>query len=159
MDSSQKKNISSPTTESVDKQAKDMTTVADISSKAATPSKRRHTTFSKQNKQFDPGGRREKAPPWDASVTLHSFSGEKLGGFLSVLYLCSFSALCVLLFRNHCFFTGDHFSAKLKETRILNADPVADVRNRRASIFSSIALLKMVRTSNTRFGRSANTLR
>ena len=52
---------------------KSTTTVADISSKAATPSKQRHKTFSKQNKQFDPGGRREKAPPWDAAVTLHTY--------------------------------------------------------------------------------------
>ena len=39
-----------------------------------------------------------------------------------------------------------------------DADQVADVRNRRASIFSSITLLKMVRTNNTRFGRSENAL-
>ena len=159
VDSSQNKNILSLTTESVDKRAKETTTVADISSKAATPSKRRHKTFSEHNKQFDPGGRRERAPTWDAAVTLHSFSGEKLGGFLSVFYLCPVSALCVLVFRNHCCFTGDHFSAKLKETRVLNADQVVDVRNRRASIFSSITLLKMARTSSTRFGRSANILR
>ena len=158
VDSSQKENISSPITESVDKRAKDTTTVADFSSKAATPSKRRHKTFSEQNKQFDPGGRRQNAPPWDAAVTLLSFSREKLGGFLSVFYLCSVSALCVLVFRNHCLFRGDPFSAKLKETRVLDVDQVADVRNRRASIFSSITLLKIARTSNTRFGRSANTL-
>ena len=39
-----------------------------------------------------------------------------------------------------------------------DADQVADVRNRRANIFSSVTLLKMVRTSNARFGRSANAL-
>ena len=158
VDSSQKENISSPTTESVDKRVKDTTTIADISSKVATPSKRRHKTFSEQNKQFDPGGRRENAPPWDAAVTLLSFFGEKLGAFLSVFYLCSVSALCVLVFRNHCLLRGDHFSAKLKETLVLDVDQVADIRNRRASIFSSITLLKIARTSNTRFGRSANTL-
>ena len=76
VNSSQKENISSPTTESVDKRAKDTTTVAGISSKAATPSKRRHKTFSEQNKQFDPGGRREKAPPWDAAVSLLSHRGR-----------------------------------------------------------------------------------
>ena len=37
-------------------------------------------------------------------------------------------------------------------------DQVADVRNRRANIFSSIILLKMARTNNTRFGRSENAL-
>ena len=91
-------------------------------------------------------------------VTLPSFSGEKLGGFLSVFYLCSVYALCVFVFRNCFFSTCDHFSAKLKETRVLDADQVADVRNQRASIFSPITLLKLARTSNARFGRSANTL-
>ena len=38
-----------------------------------------------------------------------------------------------------------------------DADQVADVRNRRASIFSSITL-KMARINNTRFGRSENAL-
>ena len=78
------------------------TTVSGISSIAATPSKRRHKKPSEENKQFDPGGRGEQAPPWNAAVPLPLFSwGEagrllvclsvaKLGGFLSV-----FSALCV----------------------------------------------------------------
>ena len=52
-----------------------------------------HKTFSEQNKQFDPGGSRKKAPLWNAAVTLPSFSGEKLGGFLSVFYLCSVYAI------------------------------------------------------------------
>ncbi|CAM9643483.1 unnamed protein product, partial [Ascophyllum nodosum] len=110
---------------------KSTATVAGISSTAATPENRRLKTFSEQNKRFDPGGRREKAPPWDAAVTLPSFSGEKLGGFLSVFYMCSVYALCVFVFRNYSFSTGDHFSAKLKETRVLDADRVAEVRNRR----------------------------
>ena len=77
------------------------TTVSGTSSIAATPSKRRHNTSSEENKQFDPGGRGEQAPPWNAAVPLPLFSwGEagrllvclsvaKLGGFLYV-----FSALC-----------------------------------------------------------------
>ena len=158
VDSSQKRNISSPTTESVDKREKSTATVAGISSTAATPENRRLKTFSEQNKQFDPGGRREKVRSWDAAVTLPCFSGEKLGGLLSVFYMCSVYALCVFVVRNCFFSTGDHFSAKLKETRVLDADQVADVRNRRASIFSPITLLKLARTSNARFGRSANTL-
>ena len=79
------------------------TTVSDISSITATPPNRRHKTSSEENKQFDPGGRGEKAPPWNAAVPLHFFfwgeagrllvclSGAKLGGFLSVLsipWLC-----------------------------------------------------------------------
>ena len=39
-----------------------------------------------------------------------------------------------------------------------DADQVGDVRNRRGNIFSSINLLKMARTSNARFDRSANAL-
>ena len=79
-------------------------TVSGISSIAATPPKRRHKTSSEENKQFDPGGRGEKAPPWNAAVPLHFFfwgeagrllvclSGAKLGGFLSV---SSMPCLCV----------------------------------------------------------------
>ena len=58
-------------------------------------------TSREQNKQFDPGGSREKAPLWNAAVTLPSFSGEKLRGFLSVFYLCSVYALCVFVFPNY----------------------------------------------------------
>ena len=80
------------------------TTVSGISSIAATPPKRRHQTSSEENNQFDPGGRGEKAPPWNAAVPLHFFfwgeagrllvclSGAKLGGFLSV---SSMPCLCV----------------------------------------------------------------
>ena len=89
-----------------------------------------------------------EGPALERGCTLSSFSGEKLGGFLSIFYLCSVCALCVFIFRFIYFSTGDHFSAKLKETRVLNADQVADVRNRRASIFSPITLLKLARTSN-----------
>ena len=105
VDSSKKGNISSPM-ESVDTRASEKSTstatVSGISSIAATPSKRRLKTFNELNKPFDPGGREEKAPPWNAAVPLPLFSwGEagrllvclsvaKLGGFLSV-----FSALCV----------------------------------------------------------------
>ena len=39
-----------------------------------------------------------------------------------------------------------------------DADQVADVRNWKASIFSPITLLKMARTNNARFDRSANAL-
>ena len=48
-------------------------TFADISSIAATPPKRRHKTSSEENKQFDLGGRGEKAPPWNAAVPLLFF--------------------------------------------------------------------------------------
>ena len=73
VDSRKKGNIS-PSTE----QATRTIWVAVISSIATTPSKRRHKTTSQQNKQFDPGGRGEKAPPWNAAVTLPFFSGGEL---------------------------------------------------------------------------------
>ena len=86
------------------------TTVSGISSIAATPPKRRHKTSSEENKQFDPGGRGEKASPWNAAVPLPFFfwgkaerllvclSGAKLGGFLSVLsMLCFFFCFPKLL--------------------------------------------------------------
>ena len=67
-------------------------TVADISSIAATPSKRRLKTFNEENKQFDPGGHGEKAR---LGTRLYStlFSGESWEApccFLFVLRaLCS----------------------------------------------------------------------
>ena len=39
-----------------------------------------------------------------------------------------------------------------------DAHQVADVRSQKASIFSSITLLKMARANNARFGRTANAL-
>ena len=56
--SSKKRNISSST-----ERATSTVTIAGISSNAATPSKRRHKTFNVENKHFDPGRQREKAPP------------------------------------------------------------------------------------------------
>ena len=73
VNSSKKGNISSPM-ESVDTRASEKSTstatVSGISSIAATPSKRRLKTFNELNKPFDPGGRGEKAPPWNAAVPL-----------------------------------------------------------------------------------------
>ena len=93
-------NISSPT-----ERAKNTATFADISSPtehvgvragtAATPAKRRHKTISEENKQFDPGGKGEKAPPWNAAVTLLFFLGRAgrllacASYFMSVLCVCS----------------------------------------------------------------------
>ena len=60
-------------------------TVADIPSTAATPPKRRHKTSSEENKQFDPGGRGEQAPPWKAAVPLPFFSWSDAGRLLVCL--------------------------------------------------------------------------
>ena len=108
MGSNQGGSISSPT-----ERAKDTKTFADISSKAATPAKRRHKTSTKEIKQFDPGGKGEKAPLWNAAVTLLSFSGESWEApclcFVFTVLLC----LCFVyaLFSKLLFFTGDHLSA------------------------------------------------
>ena len=83
--------------------------VGTLAGTAATPAKRRHKTFSEENKQFDPGGKGDKAPPWNAAVTLLSFSGESWEApcLCFVLFLCF---VCVLFFKL-LFFPGDHFSA------------------------------------------------
>ena len=108
--SSQGGYISSPTTESVDKRGKDTKTIEDISSTAATPENRRRKTSSEQNKQFDPDGKGEKAPPWNAAVTLLSSSGESWEA-PCLCFVFSVSALYVcLLFQIIVFFPGDHFS-------------------------------------------------
>ena len=98
--SSEERNIATSTT----------TTVADIPSTAATPPKRRHKTSSEENKQFDPGGRGEQAPPWKAAVPLAFFSwgeagrllvclsGAKLRGFLSVSSMLCFFCFPELIF-------------------------------------------------------------
>ena len=76
-------------------------TFADIFSTAAIQENRRRKTPSQQNKQFDPGGRKEKAPPWKAAVTLPYFLGEswKAPCLLSVCASCS---VCVC-FPNYFF--------------------------------------------------------
>ena len=106
---SQGENISST------ERATRMVTVADIASIAATPSKRRHKTFSEENKQFDPGGRGEKAPPWNAVVPLPFFFWGEAGRLL----VCFVYALYVCLFFRHCFlFTGEtHPARRFLETR------------------------------------------
>ena len=50
--------------------------VGTLAGTAPTLAKRKHNTSSEENKQFDPGGKGEKAPPWNAAVTLLYFSGE-----------------------------------------------------------------------------------
>ena len=94
--------------ESVDSRASQestTTTDAGTSSIAATPSKRRLKTSSEENKQFDPGGRGEQAPPWKALYLYLSFPGAMLGGFLSACLgrsceasFCFVCARCFFLF-------------------------------------------------------------
>ena len=52
-------------------------TFADIFSTAAIQENHRLKTFNELNKPFDPGGREEKAPPWNAAVPLPFFFLER----------------------------------------------------------------------------------
>ena len=108
--SCQRTNISSPTTKSVNKRANDTKTIEDISSTAATPENRRRKTPSEQNKQFDPGGKEEKAPPWNAAVTLLSSSGESWEAFC-LFSVCALCLLCVCSVFPKKNFPGDNCSA------------------------------------------------
>ena len=71
-----------------------MVTVEDIPSIAATPSKRRHKPSSKENKQFDPGERGEKTPPWNAAVPLPFFFWGEAGRLLVCFVYALFVCLC-----------------------------------------------------------------
>ena len=114
VDSNQEGRIPSPT-ESVDTRADKSTRVLADS----TFLQQGHKPRSEENKPFDPGGKREKAPPWNAAVALLSFPGEsgKAPCLLSVCASCFVSALFVLCFPKLCFYPGDHFSAKLKDRK------------------------------------------
>ena len=83
--------------------------ISTLAGTAATPAKRKHKIISKESKQFDPGGKGEKAPPWNTAVTLLSFSGESRESPCLCYVLC----LCFVcaLFSKLLFFPGDHFSA------------------------------------------------
>ena len=77
VDSNQGGRIPSPT-ESVDTRADKITKI----SADTTFLQQGHKTFSEQNKQFNPGGNREKAPLWNAAVTLPSFFWGEAGRLL-----------------------------------------------------------------------------
>ena len=50
---------------------------------------------SEENKQFDPGGKGEKAPLWNAAVNLFSFSVESVGPWKARCLCFVFFCLCV----------------------------------------------------------------
>ena len=113
--SNQGGNISSPT-ERVDTRTgtKSTTTCADIIFLQQGHEPKYKEKGSEENKPLDPGGKREKAPLWNAAVTLF-FLGKALGhGRLLACASCFLSVLCLCLsalFVNLLFFSGDHFSA------------------------------------------------
>ena len=88
--SNRRRNISSPTEH-----------VGTRAGTAATPEKHGDKTTSEENKQFDPGGKGEKAPLWNAAVTLpFVLCGEcqAMGGSLLVLRVfCPCVSFCSVL--------------------------------------------------------------
>ena len=82
-------------------------------SKSTTPSAGSNTIFlkasrkpedkekcSEENKQFDPGGKGEKPPPWNAAVMVFlSFSGGNAGhGIIVVCASCFFVCVCLSVY-------------------------------------------------------------
>ena len=103
MGSNQGGDISSPTTERVDTRAARTTANITFLQQGHTPKDK--DKGSEENKQFDLGGKGEKAPLWNAAVTLSFFfSGESVGSWEArclcfvfvVCALCSFPACSVL---------------------------------------------------------------
>ena len=116
--SNQEGDIFSPTTERVDTRA--VRTTADITFLQQGHKPRDEEKGSEENKQFDPGGKGEKAPLWNAAVTLpFLFCGERwvMGG--SLLVLRFFLSVCALLLcsLNYCSFQVITFQRAGKHER------------------------------------------
>ena len=73
--------------------------------------------------------------------------------FVLVLFVCVRMSVCSLFI----VLSGDHFFSELKSMRG-DADQVADVRNRRASIPLPINPFKTAKIKNTSFGRIEDAL-
>ena len=139
--------------------------VARISSTAATPPKRRHKTSSEENKQFDPGGRGEQAPPWKAAVPLLFFSWSDAGRLLVCLsgaelrgfFSCSFSMLCFFCFPKLLIYPGETYQQAERRGSWTPIKPLMYETGGQA-LSRILPYLKMAMTSNARFDRSANTL-
>ena len=128
-------------------------TFADISSTAATPSKRRLKTFNDLNKPFDPGGKEEKAPPWNAAVPL-----PFLFLWRSWEASCSFSMLCLFFcFPKLLIYPGETYQ---QAERRGSWTPIKSLMYATGgqALSRLLPYLKMAMTSNARFDRSANTL-
>ena len=150
VDSGKGGNISSPM-ESTERATR-MVTAADIPLAAATPPKRRHKTSSEENKQFDPGGRGEQAPPWNAAVPLPFI-------FLwrSWEASCSFSMLCFFCFPKLLIYPGETYQ---QAERRGSWTPIKSLMYATGgqALSRLLPYPKMAMTSNARFDRSANTL-
>ena len=150
VDSGKGGNISSPM-ESTERATR-MVTAADIPLAAATPPKRRHKTSSEENKQFDPGGRGEQAPPWNAAVPL-----PFLFLWRSWEASCSFSMLCFFCFPKLLIYPGETYQ---QAERRGSWTPIKSLMYATGgqALSRLLPYPKMAMTSNARFDRSANTL-
>ena len=126
-------------------------TFADIFSTAAIQENRRLKTFNELNKPFDPGGRGEKAPPWNAAVPLPFYSCGKAGRLL-VCLLCLFFCFPKLLI-----YPGETYQ---QAERCGSWTPIKSLMYATGgqALSRLLPYLKMAMTSNARFDRSANTL-
>ena len=97
MGPNQRGDISSPTTKPVDTRAVRTKTNITFLQQGHKPKDK--DEGSEENKQFDPGGKGEKAPLWNAPVTLSfSFSGESLGPWEARCLCFVFFSLCFVFF-------------------------------------------------------------
>ena len=111
MGSNQGGDISLSTTEHVDTRAVSTTENITFLQQGHKPGS--EEKGSEDNKQFDPGGKGEKAPLWNAIVNLpFLFCGEcwAMGGSLVVLRVFFVCVSLSALFFKLLFFSGDHFS-------------------------------------------------
>ena len=127
-------------------------TFADIFSTAAIQENRRLKTFNELNKPFDPGGRGEKAPPWNAAVPLPFYSCGKAGRLL-VCLLCLF----FFCFPKLLIYPGETYQ---QAERRGSWTPIKSLMYATGgqALSRLLPYLKMAMTSNARFDRSANTL-
>ena len=126
-------------------------TFADIVSTAAIQENRRLKTFNELNKPFDPGGRGEKAPPWNAAVPLPFYSCGKAGRLL-VCLLCLFFCFPKLLI-----YPGETYQQAERRGSWTPIKSLIYATGGQA-LSRLLPYLKMAMTSNARFDRSANTL-
>ena len=124
---------------------------ADIFSTAVIQENRRLKTFNELNKPFDPGGRGEKAPPWNAAVPLPFYSCGKAGRLL-VCLLCLFFCFPKLLI-----YPGETYQQAERRGSWTPMKSLMYATGGQA-LSRLLPYLKVAMTSNARFDRSANTL-